>query len=127
MTSAPGIGHPSTRPPAGAGYLLRGDRVPVAGSVWRPVVEVFGLIPTVSETLARCGYFLVDGECGCERGVVGEVLTNGAERPTALVLLQGWGRRREVLPIAEILEISPDERRLIVRCPSDHRRGSGFE
>jgi hypothetical protein len=121
------MGHPSTGRSVGAGCLLRGDRFQAAGSVWRPVIEVFGLVPTVREALVRCGYFLVDGECGCDRGVVDEVVVDAADQPTALVLLQGWGRRREVLPISGIREISPDERRLIVMCPSDHRRGSGFE
>ncbi len=90
--------------------------------MWRPVIEVSGLGPAVSEVLARCAYFLVDGECGGDRGVVGQVLLDAENHPTALVVLQGW-RRRVVVPVGEIVEISPGERRLTVACsagPDDH-------
>jgi hypothetical protein len=105
---------------AGGGWL-RGAPFTDAGRVWQPVVTLVGGVPIPSRVLARCESFLVDGECGRGVGVVEEVMHNGdREDPVALVVVQGWGRHRVVLPVAAVVELAPGERRLTVACPTGH-------
>jgi hypothetical protein len=79
-------------------------------------------LPSLSELLARCHDFLVDDDCGREVGVVESVAMDADMTIAAsLQVVQGWGRHRIMVPVEEVIEVAPGERRLTIRCTADHR------
>ncbi|HZD38751.1 MAG TPA: PRC-barrel domain-containing protein, partial [Actinomycetes bacterium] len=66
--------------------------------------------------------FLVDDDAQQPVGVVDDVEAQpDTGAPHELVVVQGWGRRRVVIPIDAVAEIMPAERRLIVRRSTQQR------
>jgi hypothetical protein len=65
--------------------------------------------------------YLVDGECGCDFGVVDRVSTDPATgEPVALRAVRGWRRRPVDVPVRDVLHVWPAERRMVVACPPGH-------
>ena len=66
--------------------------------------------------------FLVDDDAQRPIGVVDDVKAHpDTGSPHELVVVQGWGRRRVVIPIDAVAEIMPADRRLVVRRSTRQR------
>jgi hypothetical protein len=101
---------------------LRSDPLEQHGRVWQWVVDLNPGLPTVTDVLVNCYDFLVDDDCGREVGVVERVeMEPGSAVPGRLQVLQGWGRHRTMVSVADVIEVAPSERRLVIACRAGHR------
>ena len=105
-----------------AGLRLRSDPITGQGRVWQWVVDVGPGLPALTDMLATCHGFLADDDCGRLVGVVEDVeLDPGSAQPVRLLVVQGWGRQRIMVPAGDVIELAPGERRLVVACRAGHR------
>jgi hypothetical protein len=105
-----------------AGLRLRSYPLTGHGRVWQRVVEVDAGLPAVSDVLAGCHGFLVDDDCGRAVGVVEDVvMAPDSAGPARLLVVQGWGRQRITVPVADVVELVPSGRRLVITCRTGHR------
>ena len=75
----------------------------------------------VLDTYLRSAHgFLVDTTAGREVGVVDEVVIDASTGVVvALEVCSGWfGRRRTVIPVADVREVSPALRQVVVVAPN---------
>ena len=86
---------------------------------WRPwllEIEVVVTIPDADAVLSSSEGFLVDRADGGEIGVVDAIETAQDGTVEALIVAGGWfGRQRARIPVEAIEEITPADRRIIVR------------
>ncbi len=90
---------------------LSSERFDDAGRRWRLIADVSGL-RSPTHWLANCHGYLVDDVTGCTVGIVDDVVAH----PTAgwVLAVVGTRRRRLVVPVTDVVEIEPRDRRLVV-------------
>jgi uncharacterized protein YaiE (UPF0345 family) len=87
-----------------------------------PTDEAERVVGSPAWWLTQPHQFLVDDDAQQPVGVVDDVeVQPDTGAPHELVVVQGWGRRRVVIPIDAVAEIMPAERRLIVRRSTQQR------
>jgi hypothetical protein len=105
-----------------AGLRLRSEPQTGQGRVWQWVVDVDPALPALTDVLAGCHDFLVDDDCGRAVGVVEDVVMDpDPAGPTRLLVVQGWGRQRTMVPVDDVVELVPGGRRLVITCRAWHR------
>jgi hypothetical protein len=82
------------------------------------VAEAGPGLPSPAEVLTGCLGFLVDDDFDRPLGVVDDVVKE--QSTLTLLVSQGWGGRRIAIPMADVVEISPQWRRLVVRSRAGH-------
>jgi hypothetical protein len=111
-----------TAPDRTVGLRLRSDPLEQHGRVWQWVVDLTGL-PTLTDVLVNCYDFLVDDDCGRDVGVVERVdMEPDSAVPRRLHVVQGWGRHRSTVPVDDVIEVAPGERRLVIACRAGLRK-----
>ena len=112
-----------TAPDRIIGLRLRSDPLEQHGRVWQWVVDLNPGLPTLTEVLVNCYDFMVDDDCGREVGVVERVdMEPDSAVPGRLQVVQGWGRRRTMVSVDDVIEVAPGERRLVIACRAGHRK-----
>jgi hypothetical protein len=105
-------------------WRLHAARFTDGGRQWQAVLEVDAPGGRPSWWLANSLGFLVDDDAEQPVGVVDDIqMDPDTQHPRALIVVQGWGRSRIVIPIDAVVEIAPDERRLTV-LRGDYRPAS---
>jgi hypothetical protein len=109
---------PAARPSTRMGSRPDGGEIPAM----RPCARMAltrrrpGLRMDAETLLLQSHGFLVDAIPDEAVGVVDDVIVDEDGHPSALVVSAGWfGRRRLTVPVAEVDEICPGDRRLRIR------------
>ena len=83
-----------------------------SGRRWRPTVDVAAAWRGPAHWLANCHSFLVDDLAGRPVGVVDDVVTH--QLAGAAIVVAGQRRGRLIVPVTDVVELEPGERRLTV-------------